>query len=111
MSSSLKVDLDLNCEEEYGEEFQFNLDLNQLQQIKDQQDYSASNLQWILSTFFKFASFREGQLPSVTSILSRKSTLVILPTGKGKSLVYMFPALLLPGLCIVVSPLISLMID
>ena len=47
----------------------------------------------------------------IQQVLAGKSTLAVLPTGNGKSLCYQLPALLLPGLCLVVSPLIALMKD
>jgi ATP-dependent DNA helicase RecQ len=60
---------------------------------------------------FGFAAFRPGQERAVRAVLEGRDTLVILPTGGGKSLCYQVPALLLPGLTVVVSPLISLMKD
>ena len=64
-----------------------------------------------LQTHFGYPDFRPGQAMAVESVLARRDTLVILPTGGGKSLCYQIPALLLPGLTVVVSPLISLMKD
>lgn len=64
-----------------------------------------------LRTAFGYPDFRPGQAAAVQSILNGNDTLVILPTGGGKSLCYQVPALLLPGLTVVVSPLISLMKD
>src|SRR3954469_5852995 len=60
---------------------------------------------------FGFPDFRPGQARAVSSVLDGRDTLVILPTGGGKSICYQIPALLLPGLTVVVSPLISLMKD
>ena len=60
---------------------------------------------------FGLAAFRPGQEEVVREILAGRDALVIRPTGSGKSLVFQLPALLLPGLTIVVSPLISLMKD
>ena len=64
-----------------------------------------------LQTHFGYPDFRPGQARAVGSVLEGRDTLVILPTGGGKSICYQVPALLLPGLTVVVSPLISLMKD
>ena len=60
---------------------------------------------------FGFDDFRPGQERAVSSVLAGRDTLVVLPTGGGKSVCYQVPALLLPGLTVVVTPLISLMKD
>lgn len=65
----------------------------------------------ILQETFGYTSFRPGQLRLIDAILSKRDALGILPTGAGKSLCYQLPALLLPGLTLVLSPLISLMND
>src|SRR6266566_6018001 len=60
---------------------------------------------------FGFPDFRPGQESAVESVLAGRDTLVVLPTGGGKSLCYQVPALMLPKLTVVISPLISLMKD
>ena len=65
----------------------------------------------VLRERFGHAEFRPGQQRAVESVLEGKDTLVILPTGGGKSLCYQVPALMLDGLTVVLSPLISLMKD
>jgi ATP-dependent DNA helicase RecQ len=60
---------------------------------------------------FGFPDFRPGQERAVSSVLAGRDTLVVLPTGGGKSVCYQIPALVLPGLTVVMSPLISLMKD
>src|SRR5215831_12012133 len=64
-----------------------------------------------LHEHFGYAAFRPGQEAAVESILAGRDTLVVLPTGGGKSLCYQVPALMLPKLTVVISPLISLMKD
>lgn len=60
---------------------------------------------------FGFASFRPGQEDVIAAVLAGENVLAIMPTGSGKSLLYQLPAVLRPGLTIVVSPLIALMRD
>lgn len=62
-----------------------------------------------LKEHFGFNSFKRLQRPAIESILAGKDTLVIMPTGGGKSLCYQLPALLLDGITVVISPLIALM--
>lgn len=64
-----------------------------------------------LKNYFGYSSFREGQEKIVTAILDRRDVLAVMPTGAGKSICYQVPALMLPGITIVISPLISLMQD
>ena len=65
----------------------------------------------LLRRVFGYASFREGQEPLIDAILQGRDVFGIMPTGGGKSICYQLPALMLPGLTLVVSPLISLMKD
>ena len=64
-----------------------------------------------LQQYFSFDQFREGQEAAVQRVLNGQHTLLVMPTGSGKSLTYQLPALLLPGLTLVISPLIALMKD
>lgn len=65
----------------------------------------------ILEKYFGYRSFRKGQEPLIDAILSGQDVLGIMPTGAGKSICYQVPALMLNGITIVISPLISLMND
>src|SRR3990167_6300082 len=65
----------------------------------------------ILRTRFHLNDFRPGQLEALTTLMSHGRLLCIQPTGHGKSLLYQIPAILLPGLTLVISPLLALMRD
>ena len=64
-----------------------------------------------LDTYFSYTSFRQGQREIVEAILAGKNVFAVFPTGHGKSLCYQLPALMLEGITVVISPLISLMKD
>lgn len=64
-----------------------------------------------LERYFGFTNFRSGQREALGHVLAGADTLVVMPTGHGKSLIYQLAALLLPGTSLVISPLISLMKD
>src|SRR5690625_2780201 len=64
-----------------------------------------------LQKHFNLSTFRQGQKEIIEDVMNGKDVLGILQTGSGKSLCYHLPAILLTGLTLVVSPLISLMID
>lgn len=72
---------------------------------------SKSLLEEALRQHFGFSSFRPGQRDAIEAVLSGKDVLCIFPTGGGKSLCYQLPAFLIPGVVLVLSPLIALMDD
>jgi ATP-dependent DNA helicase RecQ len=73
--------------------------------------HSSDELAAGLKRHFGLDAFRPGQRDVIESVLSGRNTIVVMPTGAGKSLCYQLPALLLDGVTVVVSPLISLMQD
>ena len=71
----------------------------------------SSNAQQILFDVFGYTDFREGQEQIINQLNDGNDALVVMPTGGGKSLCFQIPALIRPGICFVISPLISLMKD
>src|SRR5690348_2995124 len=69
------------------------------------------DLDVLLNDRFGFTEFRSAQRQVIDRIMAGESVLAVMPTGSGKSLCYQLPALALPGLTLVVSPLIALMKD
>ncbi|XP_068084360.1 ATP-dependent DNA helicase Q1 [Anabrus simplex] len=81
------------------------------------QNWSSTDFLWskkLIETresVFKLSSFRPYQLETINAALSKEDVILIMPTGGGKSLCYQLPALILPGITLVISPLVSLMED
>ncbi|XP_072955361.1 ATP-dependent DNA helicase Q-like 5 [Typha angustifolia] len=79
--------------------------------VASQKDPSEQNLTNLLKLTHGYDSFREGQMDAIKRVIGGESMMLVLPTGAGKSLCYQLPALILPGVTLVVSPLLALMVD
>ena len=87
------------------------LHLETMTQAVDSADSVAPRALEALNRYFGYDSFRPGQSGIVSAILAGRDVLGVMPTGAGKSICYQIPAAILPGVAIVISPLISLMRD
>ncbi len=85
-----------------------NLEIEQSEELPDVKD---DKLHTALQEHFQYNSFHHGQREIIEAILKGENVFAVYPTGYGKSLCFQLPALMLPGLTVVVSPLISLMKD
>jgi ATP-dependent DNA helicase RecQ len=72
---------------------------------------SLKNLEFFLNYIFRKKKFREGQFEAIERALRGLDTIVLLPTGSGKSIAFQLTALLLPGIAVVIAPIISLIED
>ncbi|XP_037083439.1 Bloom syndrome protein homolog [Pollicipes pollicipes] len=88
-----------------------NLDRSHLAETEGNAEVSSNRVWEVLRTMFGLREFRENQREIVTAALKKCDTFVLMPTGGGKSLCYQLPALMEPGVTVVISPLKSLIQD
>src|SRR6186997_2062093 len=74
-------------------------------------NFSKESARTLLLERYGHKNFRKGQWEPIKALLEGRDALVVMPTGSGKSIIYQLPAVMLPGLTVVVSPLIALMKD
>ena len=98
-------------ERQEGKKAKFDRELIEEAILAARNEASDENLVKLLSLTHGYDSFRKGQLEAIKMVLAGKSAMLVLPTGAGKSLCYQLPAMVLPGITLVVSPLVALMID
>lgn len=75
------------------------------------QNCSQKILEFFLEYLFGYNKFRQGQYDAVCRLLTQKDSIIILPTGAGKSIIYQLASFLVPGIIVVISPLVSLIQD
>lgn len=81
------------------------------EQTVSPKNFNKEILLFFLQYLFNHKEFREGQYEAITRLLHREDSVILLPTGAGKSIIYQLSSFLVPGLTIVISPLISLIED
>ena len=75
----------------------------------DSKKQSELTLGSVLQNVFEFSTFRTGQKEAIDMIMNGKDSVVVIPTGGGKTVIYSIPTLMIPGITVVVSPLLMLM--